>query len=126
MASESASVWKLIMIPSLITLAVAVIRLIGGLARWNETFFRRRPGGRGALVGIVWLAFIFAVYFAVKLRNSGDSPSSRGKAIGLTLLALVIFVGGEFLVFKGIPYSVSIMLGGIICVIGSLFVMRSG
>jgi hypothetical protein len=127
MANESVSVWKLIMVPSLITLAVTVIRLIGELSHWNETFFRRGPGGGGALVGIVWLAFVFAIYFAVRLQNSGDSPSSRGKAIGLTLLALAVFVGGELLIFRGMQSaSVPIILGGIVVVVGSLFVMRAG
>jgi hypothetical protein len=127
MTNESASVWKIILVPSLVTLAVTVIRLIGELGRWNEAFFGRKPGGGGAVVGIVWLAFIFAIYFAVKVQNNGDSPASPGKAIGIALIALVVFIGGEFLVFKGMQSTSSaIMLGGIVAVIASVFIMRIG
>ena len=127
MANESASISKMILVPSLVTLAVTVIRLIGELGRWNEVFFKRGPGGAGSIVGIVWLAFFFSIYFAVKLQNEGDVPASAGKAIGLTLLAFAVFVGGEFLVFAGMQAGrPAEMLGGIAVVIASLFVMRMG
>ncbi len=127
MTDESSSIWKMIMVPSLITLVVTIIRLTGELRGWNERFFGRSAGGGGAIVGIVWLAFVFAIYFAVKLQNSGHSPASAGKAIGLNVLALAVFVGGEFLVLRGAQStSAPVMLGGIIVVIGSLFVMRIG
>jgi hypothetical protein len=125
MVNSSTSVWKIILVPSLITLAVTILRLIGELGSWNEVFFRKTPGGGGAVVGIVWLAFVFAVYFAVKLQNSGESPASAGKAIGLTLLAFAVFVGGETLVAKGMnSTSPPVMLGGLVVIIASLFVMR--
>ena len=78
---------SLILVPSLITLAITILRLVGELQNWSPTFFSRAAGGAGAIVGIVWLVPIFGVYFAVKLAKAGATPGA-GRVIGYSALAL--------------------------------------
>jgi hypothetical protein len=93
------SVSRMILVPALITLAVTVLRLAGELLHWSSTFFNASSGGGWAIVGIVWLVPVFGIYFAVKLARAGQGPRSAGKAIGLTVLGIVIFVVGGFVGF---------------------------
>ena len=86
------SVTNLILIPSVITLAVTILRLVGELNNWSEFWFSRKAGGGGSLVGISWLVPIFGIYFAVKLSREGERPASAGRAIGFAFLGLVVFV----------------------------------
>ena len=46
---------RLILIPSLITLGVTLLRLAGELTNGSPTLFSRAVGGGAALVGIIWL-----------------------------------------------------------------------
>jgi hypothetical protein len=87
---------QLILVPSLITLAVTILRLIGELQQWNSALFRRTAGGGGAIVGIVWLVPIFGIYFALKLAGAGHAPTGLGKSIGYTALGIPLFVLGVF------------------------------
>jgi hypothetical protein len=80
---------RLIIVPALITLAVTLLRLAGELQRWSPKLFSREAGGAGAIIGIVWLVPIFAIYFALKLNRAGRGPSSRGRAIRFALAAVV-------------------------------------
>jgi hypothetical protein len=86
------STGRLILVPALVTLAVTLLRLVGELQRWSPTFFSREPGGAGALVGIVWLIPIFAVYFARRLFRAGQAPAARGRAVLFALLGVATFV----------------------------------
>ncbi len=125
MSNGSKSVWSYILIPGGITLAVTLIRLWGELRQWNESFFKRSAGGGGAVVGIVWLAFVFAVYFAVKLQNEGEKPSSKGKSIGLAFLALTLWVAGEAVMFRTQDSKSAILLAaGLVLILVALAVMR--
>jgi hypothetical protein len=81
---------RLILAPGLITLAVTLVRLVGELQRWPETFFNRTMGG--SLVAITWLAPIFGIYFALKLDNSGIPPKSYLRAIGYAVLGVIVLV----------------------------------
>jgi hypothetical protein len=87
------SVRELVLVPAIITLAVTALRLVGELQHWDQRFFNRAGGGPGAIVGIVWLVFIFGAWFAVKLARAGDGPASLGRAFGFTVLGIVIFIG---------------------------------
>jgi hypothetical protein len=114
----------MIFVPSVITLAVTLLRLIGELNGWSETFFNRAPGGPLAIVGIIWLAFVFAIYFAVKLQNQGESPASSGRALGLAFGALVVTFGSGFLMFGG-GLGISLrFLGGFVLMVAGLWLMR--
>ncbi len=86
------SIGSLILIPAVITLAITILRLVGELEGWPAPFFNKAAGGGMALVGISWLPIIFGPYFAMKLANAGEGPSSSGKAIGACVLGLLVFV----------------------------------
>jgi len=90
---------RLLLLPSLITLAVTILRLVGELKHWSSTWFNLAPGGFGAIVGIVWLVPIFGIYFALRLAAAGQEPSRPGRAVGYAVLGFVILAGG-FLVFQ--------------------------
>jgi hypothetical protein len=93
------AVVQLILIPSVITLALTALRLIGELQHWSPVLFNREPGGPGSLIGITWLAPIFGIYFALKLSKHGAVPSRAGRAILHGGLGLVIIVAGSALAF---------------------------
>ena len=84
------SIWQLIRVPAAISLGVTLLRLVGELAHGPRMFFNPAPGGPGSIVGIVWLAPVFGIYFALKLVSKNEGPKSFGKAIGLAGLGVVI------------------------------------
>jgi len=88
------SITQLILVPALISLAVTLLRLAGELAHWSQKYFNTEVGGGGALVGITWLAPIFAMYFAVRSLRAGAGPRSAWRALGFALLGVVLIVGG--------------------------------
>jgi hypothetical protein len=89
---ESPSLKSLILVPSVITLAVTLLRLVGELQHWSPVFFSRAAGGAGAVVGIVWLVIVFGIYFAWKLASAGPTPPA-GRVIGFAALAIALAVG---------------------------------
>lgn len=96
-SDSNVSVGHLILIPAVITLGVTLLRLIGELEHWPSALFNRSAGGGGSIVGISWLPLVFGVYFALKLTAAGKSPASAGRAIGFSLIGVVLLVGGAFL-----------------------------
>ncbi len=93
----SVALKPLILVPALITFAVTLVRLTGELLGWSPTFFSREAGGGLAVVGIVWLVFVFGWIFAAKLIRTGHHPKSIGRAAGLAFLALLIIPATGFL-----------------------------
>jgi hypothetical protein len=98
-SNSRVSTLQLIAVPSLITLAITILRLVGELQHWSETFFSTKAGGGSAVVGISWLPLLIGIYFAFKLADGGQGPSSRGAAIGYSLLALPVIALAGTLVF---------------------------
>lgn len=92
---------RLILIPAIITLVITLVRLLGELQHWPAPWFVSSAGGGGAIVGIAWLPIIFGPYFALKLKGSGQGPESMGKAVGFSILGLVVLAFGGFLAFSG-------------------------
>lgn len=90
MADSRPSLARLILVPALITLAVTLIRLVGELSHWTPSLFNRDAGGGGALVGIVWLIPLFAIYFGLRLVRAGAGPDGVGRALGWAGLAFVL------------------------------------
>ena len=45
---EAVPVRQLILVPSVITLAVTLLRLVGELQNWSPRLFNKEPGGGGA------------------------------------------------------------------------------
>ncbi len=129
METEKTSITRLVLVPGIITLAVTILRVVGELQEWPAILFSRSAGGGGAIVGISWLAFVFAVYFAVKLQRGGQGIQSSGKAIGLTVLALVILVASVFVPFLGMGGTMVFRLSilgavGAILSVAAIIVMR--
>ncbi len=98
-SKKHVSIAQLILIPSVITLAITVLRLVGELQHWSETLFNPEPGGPGSIIGITWLAPIFGVYFALKLSNAGEGPRQTGRAILYSALGLIVMFAGGFVAF---------------------------
>lgn len=92
---------SLIMTPVIITLAITVLRLEGELHRWPTLLFNREAGGGAGIIGITWLVFLFGVYFAIKLARTGNGPASAGRAIGYSVLGLLVAGGGIALNIPG-------------------------
>jgi len=84
------STTRVILVPAAITLAITALRLMGELQHWSKALFNPEAGGLWAIVGITWLAFVFGIYFAVRLVYRGQGPASAWKAIGVSVLGWVI------------------------------------
>jgi hypothetical protein len=87
--SDSSTARRLLVVATLITLAVTLLRLLGEMARWSPALFNREAGGPGALVGIVWLIPVFGVFFGLHLARAGAGPQGVGKALGWAALGFV-------------------------------------
>src|SRR5713226_471130 len=88
------SIEDLIVIPTVITLGVTILRVVGELHHWSKTWFNPEGGGGGAIVGITWLAPLFGIYFALKLAAQGQGPRSWSRAIGFAVLGALVLVFG--------------------------------
>ena len=73
MPTSPSSTWALVRTPVLITLAVTALRLLGALGGLPDFLVNRAAGGTGAIIGIVWLAPIFAFWFGRQLARSGNT-----------------------------------------------------
>src|SRR5438876_57810 len=98
-SGSSSGITRLILIPSVITLLVTILRLIGELQHWSSVWFHPGAGGGGAIIGITWLVPIFGVYFALKLSGAGEGLERAGRAILLAVLGLLAMAGGTFIAF---------------------------
>src|SRR3954452_18218059 len=87
----------LILVPSLITLAITILRLVGELLNWAPGLFGKEAGGGGSIVGISWLVPIFGIYFAVRLVRSGQAPASLARSFAIDLGALALLFAAGFL-----------------------------
>jgi hypothetical protein len=90
MTTSRVSLRSLLVVPTVITLAVTLLRLTGELLGWSPKLFARSAGGGASLVGIVWLIPIFGIYFALRLAQAGEAPPTLGRALGLAMLAFVV------------------------------------
>jgi len=117
------STTQLILVPSIITLAITILRLVGELQGWPKPWF----SGGAAIVGISWLPFILGPYFAMKLAGMGDGPSSKGKTIALSLAGIPVMVLGGFVVFKGLTQGgTALALVGFLIIFAAAFIPRAG
>jgi hypothetical protein len=104
MSSQSnLSLGRLILVPSLITLAVTLLRFTGEWMQWSPALFDRSAGGGGALIGIVWLIPVFGAWFGLQLSRAGAAPARLGPAFkwaGLALLLNVVLGGAAAALFR--------------------------
>lgn len=86
--SPAPATFRLILWPSLLTLAISITRLVGEQQGWVTD----ESGGAGALLGISWCIPLFGGWFGWRLARAGSFP--RGKKPWLwALLATLAFVG---------------------------------
>jgi hypothetical protein len=116
------SVACLILVPSLITLAITILRLVGELEQWSPLFFNRAAGGKAAIVGISWLPFIFGPYFALKLSAAGDKPKAMWKALVLIILGIALGFGGGIVGYGAPITAAKLFLGHLLIAGGVVFV----
>ena len=100
-SQPSPSLKSLILIPSVITLGVTLLRLVGELQGWAPALFSRSAGGGGAIVGIVWLVPIFGWYFGSQLARDAAAPRGAGP-LGQAAIALVLVAAAGFGVGLGL------------------------
>jgi len=118
-----APLWRLILVPSLVTLAVTLVRLWGELKQWPTLLFNPTPGGGAALVGITWLVPVFGAWFALKLARN-EAGVRAGRVLAISVLALGIVFALHFWVDSikkeqsslGVlgVFAVSSFLGGLV------------
>ena len=89
---------KLITVPAIITAVVTIVRLLAEFGNLPSWLASKEAGGGGAVIGITWLAPIFAVYFATKLVGaSGTFWKNLAKTLfyyGLAARIPVIIIMG--------------------------------
>ena len=125
--TSSVIIGKLIAIPSVITLVITILRLVGELQHWPAPWVSNAAGGGGAIIGISWLPIIFGPYFAWKLAAAGDGPASSGKAIGMSAVGLVVFILGAAAFGIGLnKHMTALVLLGFVIDLASAFVPRLG
>jgi hypothetical protein len=122
--STSLDVRRLVLVPALITLGVTLLRLAGELMHWSPVLFSREAGGAGAIVGIVWLVPVFAVYFALRLLRAGPRPA-LGRAALFGLAGLVVFALAVVAISKaGLGPAASIAVFGLSSVVALVVAYR--
>lgn len=125
MSAVSKAVLKTIFVPSLITLAVSLLRLFGELRNWPEFLFGKSAGGSFAIVGITWLAVVFAICFAIRLEKAGDVFTRPTRAILLAVLALALTFAGLMVMYKGAPNTTpAFQFAGAAIILLAIYVMR--
>jgi len=119
--SPQTSTMQMILIPSLITLGVTLLRLIGELQHWPKVLFNPDAGGGGSIIGITWLALLFGGYFAVKLARNGEPRPGAGRVIGFALLGLAVMFVGGFLGFgMKAEFPGKMLIGLVLMAVGGL------
>ena len=88
--AQQPSIRQLILVPALISLGVTLLRLVGELQHWSAAWFTTNMGA--SIVGIVWLAPVFGIYFALRLAANGEGPQSTWRAIAFALLGLAVML----------------------------------
>lgn len=122
--SKPIRIARLILVPTVITLLVTFLRLAGELKHWPAPWFNTAAGGGGAIVGIAWLPIFFGPYFAIKLADAGNVPSSPGKVLGFSFAGLVVFVLGGVLAGFFFQHPSILVLLAFVIMLGAMFVPR--
>ena len=124
--AKAVNVPRLIAIPSLITLAVTILRVAGEVKHWPTPWVSTAAGGGGAILGIAWLPIIFGPYFALKLAGSGDTPASSGRVIGYAFLGLIVFFVGGAIAQRSFAHPGPLTLVAFLIMLGSAFLPAIG
>jgi hypothetical protein len=117
----------LILAPSLITLGVTILRVVGELQNWSPVLFGKAAGGGGAIVGIAWLPIFFGIYFALKLVGAGTGPAGLGRTFGFWAVGLILLVAGGYLGFAAFQSDSALMgIGSVALMVAAIVVQFWG
>ena len=106
-ATSRISIPRFVLLPTLFTLGVTLLRLEGELRGWPSPWFDKDSG----IVGITWLLPpIFGFYFACKLWREGERIDRVDRAFLLGLLGVVLNQVVEATVFEYARISIYSML----------------
>jgi hypothetical protein len=105
--NSETSIAKLILIPSLLTLAITVLRVVGELQNWAPSIFNKQAGGGGSILGISWLPLILGIYFAWKLLRAGEGPESGWRVILYAFYGILVMGAGGYIAFAQGPGGLS-------------------
>lgn len=97
MADKPLTTRSLVLVPAIVTLLVSVIRLVGELQGWNETWFNTAgpgPDRQQGLFGITLLVPLFGFWFGWRLRRATGGPKGVGKAMWVYVAGAGVLVGG--------------------------------
>jgi hypothetical protein len=101
------SISRLVIAPTLITLGVTLLRLVGELRGWPSPWFAKN----NAIVGITWLLPpTFGVYFAWQLWREGEPIDRIDRAFLFGLLGVALNQLVEATVFQYADISIYSML----------------
>jgi hypothetical protein len=126
MPEKAVPVRQLILVPAVITLAVTLLRLVGELQGWSPALFNRQAGGGFALVGIVWLVFVFGAWFAWKLLDAGHFPDSAWRPLLYGFLGLVLSVVAIMAAQPlKLPFQATLLIFSVVSIV-SLFIAWKG
>ncbi len=81
---------SLLLWPTVLTLAVTLLRFAGELRGWSPEYFSRLPGGGLSPLGITWLAPLVGFYLGWRLERAGVRSPSPAVAFGVPAAALVV------------------------------------
>jgi hypothetical protein len=125
MPDKNVALRDLILVPSVITLAVTLLRLVGELQGWSPRLFNREPGGGGALVGIAWLVFVFGAWFAWKLIDQGHFPEGAFRPLGYGVLGLLLSLAAVFGAQQlGLPFVARLGIFAVASLVALVIAMR--
>ncbi|HMG35982.1 MAG TPA: hypothetical protein VKM94_18750 [Blastocatellia bacterium] len=101
---------QLILVPALISICVTILRVYGELHHWSPAWFDTGqrgtvPSGTTWVIGITWLAAPFGVYFAFKLLRAGLGPKTYARAVGLSMLGVVVWLAASEIIRRWQPLS---------------------
>jgi hypothetical protein len=106
-APSRLSIPRFVLLPTLFTLGVTLLRLAGELRGWPSPWFDKNSG----IVGITWLLPpIFGFYFACKLWREGEPIDRVDRAFLLGLLGVILNQVVEATVFEYARISIYSML----------------
>lgn len=86
--TNALSTFRLLLWPSLLTLAISIARLTSEVQGWLTT----ASGGRGLPLGITWCVFVFGAWFGRRTSVAGAAPRVA-KPWSWALLALLATAG---------------------------------
>ena len=107
---------RLIAIPAIISICVTALRLIGELRHWPRPLVNSSVCGK-AILGVVWLVPIFAIYFAVRLFHAGNGPQGFVRPLLLAISALALKLAGTSFMESHGPYAARLSMNFVVTLI---------